>query len=45
VCRLAASLVTTKRWFSDYDYDKALVGFEGCLRRLASTYGVVEGRP
>ena len=26
--------VTTKLWISDYGYDEALVGFEGCLRRL-----------
>ena len=30
--------VTTKLWFSDYGYDKALVGFEGCLRRLGLDY-------
>ena len=30
--------VTTKLWFSDYGYDKALVGFEGCLRRLGLEY-------
>jgi diketogulonate reductase-like aldo/keto reductase len=26
--------VTTKLWISDYGYDEALVGFQGCLRRL-----------
>ena len=26
--------VTTKLWISDYGYDAALVGFDGCLRRL-----------
>ncbi len=31
-------LVTTKLWFSDYGYDEALVGFEGCLRRLGLDY-------
>ncbi len=30
--------ITTKLWFSDYGYDKALVGFEGCLRRLGLDY-------
>src|SRR3954471_4805050 len=29
----AEMFVTTKLWFSDYGYDEALVGFEGCLRR------------
>jgi diketogulonate reductase-like aldo/keto reductase len=29
-----AIFVTTKLWISDYGYDGALVGFEGCLRRL-----------
>jgi diketogulonate reductase-like aldo/keto reductase len=26
--------VTTKLWISDYGYEQALVGFEGCLHRL-----------
>src|SRR5437868_3198850 len=26
--------VTTKLWISDYGHDEALVGFDGCLRRL-----------
>ncbi len=26
--------ITTKLWFSDYGYEEAFVGFEGCLRRL-----------
>jgi len=30
--------ITTKLWFSDYGYDEALVGFEGCLRRLGIDY-------
>ena len=30
--------VTTKLWFSDYGYEEALVGFEGCLRRLGLEY-------
>jgi len=30
--------ITTKLWFSDYGYDEALVGFEGCLRRLGLDY-------
>jgi diketogulonate reductase-like aldo/keto reductase len=30
--------VTTKLWMSDYGYDEALVGFEGCLRRLGLDY-------
>jgi diketogulonate reductase-like aldo/keto reductase len=30
--------VTTKLWISDYGYDEALVGFEGCLRRLGLDY-------
>ena len=30
--------VTTKLWFSDYGYDEAFVGFEGCLRRLGVDY-------
>ena len=30
--------VTTKLWISDYGYDEALVGFEGCLRRLGLGY-------
>ena len=27
-----------KLWYSDYGYDGALVGFEGCLRRLGLDY-------
>ena len=30
--------ITTKLWFSDYGYDEALVGFQGCLRRLDLDY-------
>ena len=30
--------VTTKLWYSDYGHDEALVGFEGCLRRLGLDY-------
>src|SRR3954463_2483557 len=30
--------VTTKLWFSDYGHDEALVGFQGCLRRLGLDY-------
>jgi diketogulonate reductase-like aldo/keto reductase len=30
--------VTTKLWFSDYGYAEALVGFQGCLRRLGLDY-------
>jgi 2,5-diketo-D-gluconate reductase A len=30
--------VTTKLWYSDYGYDEAFVGFEGCLRRLGLDY-------
>jgi diketogulonate reductase-like aldo/keto reductase len=30
--------ITTKLWFSDYGYDEALVGFQGCLRRLGLDY-------
>ena len=30
--------ITTKLWYSDYGYDEALVGFEGCLRRLGVDY-------
>jgi diketogulonate reductase-like aldo/keto reductase len=30
--------VTTKLWISDYGYDQALVGFDGCLRRLGLDY-------
>jgi 2,5-diketo-D-gluconate reductase A len=30
--------ITTKLWISDYGYDEALVGFEGCLRRLGLDY-------
>jgi diketogulonate reductase-like aldo/keto reductase len=34
----AELFVTTKLWISDYGYEKALVGFEGCLRRLGVDY-------
>jgi len=30
--------ITTKLWFSDYGHDEALVGFQGCLRRLGLDY-------
>jgi diketogulonate reductase-like aldo/keto reductase len=30
--------VTTKLWISDYGYEHALVGFDGCLRRLGLDY-------
>ncbi len=30
--------ITTKLWISDYGYEKALVGFDGCLRRLGLDY-------
>ena len=30
--------VTTKLWISDYGYEQALVGFDGCLRRLGFDY-------
>lgn len=30
--------VTTKLWISDYGYRNALIGFEGCLRRLGLDY-------
>ena len=30
--------ITTKLWISDYGYDEALRGFEGCLRRLGLDY-------
>jgi diketogulonate reductase-like aldo/keto reductase len=30
--------IATKLWFSDYGYDEALIGFEGCLRRLGLDY-------
>jgi diketogulonate reductase-like aldo/keto reductase len=33
-----ALFVTTKLWISDYGYDEALLGFEGCLRRLGLDY-------
>ena len=33
--------VTTKLWFSDYGYEEALVGFEGCLRRLGLEHPAV----
>ena len=31
-------VVTTKLWISDYGYEQALVGFDGCLRRLGFDY-------
>ncbi len=34
----AEIFVTTKLWISDYGHDEALVGFEGCLRRLGIDY-------
>src|SRR5437763_16097281 len=30
--------ITTKLWISDYGYDEALRGFDGCLRRLGLDY-------
>jgi diketogulonate reductase-like aldo/keto reductase len=30
--------VATKLWISDYGYEQALVGFDGCLRRLGLDY-------
>jgi diketogulonate reductase-like aldo/keto reductase len=30
--------VTTKLWISDYGYEQALLGFDGCLRRLGLDY-------
>jgi diketogulonate reductase-like aldo/keto reductase len=30
--------VTTKLWISDYGYEEALVGFDGCLSRLGFDY-------
>ena len=30
--------IVTKLWISDYGYDEAFVGFEGCLRRLGVDY-------
>ncbi len=30
--------ITTKLWISDYGYDNALVGFDGCMRRLGLDY-------
>jgi diketogulonate reductase-like aldo/keto reductase len=30
--------VTTKLWISDYGYEQALVGFDGCSRRLGFDY-------
>jgi diketogulonate reductase-like aldo/keto reductase len=30
--------VTTKLWISDYGYEQALVGLDGCLRRLGLDY-------
>ena len=32
------TLIVTKLWISDYGYDEALVGFDGCLRRLGLDY-------
>jgi diketogulonate reductase-like aldo/keto reductase len=34
----AEIFVTTKLWISDYGFDDALTGFEGCLRRLGLDY-------
>src|SRR5438270_9633316 len=34
----AEMFVTTKLWISDYGYDQALLGFDGCLRRLSLDY-------
>ena len=34
----AEIFVTTKLWISDYGYEQALLGFEGCLRRLGLDY-------
>jgi diketogulonate reductase-like aldo/keto reductase len=34
----AEIFVTTKLWISDYGYNEALVGFQGCLRRLGLDY-------
>ena len=34
----AEIFVTTKLWISDYGYEQALVGFDGCLRRLGFDY-------
>ena len=34
----AEMFVTTKLWISDYGYDEALRGFDGCLRRLGLDY-------
>ncbi len=30
--------VTTKLWISDYGHEQALIGFDGCLRRLGLDY-------
>ena len=30
--------IVTKLWISDYGYDEALAGFDGCLRRLGVDY-------
>ena len=30
--------VTTKLWISDYGYEQAFAGFDGCLRRLGFDY-------
>src|SRR5947208_4129282 len=34
----AEMFITTKLWISDYGYDEALRGFDGCLRRLGLDY-------
>ena len=34
----AEIFVTTKLWISDYGFDEALIGFDGCLRRLGLDY-------
>ena len=34
----AEMFVTTKLWISDYRYDRALIGVDGCLRRLGLDY-------
>src|SRR5207244_5363774 len=34
----AEMFVTTKLWISDYGYDQALIGVDGCLRRLGFDY-------
>jgi diketogulonate reductase-like aldo/keto reductase len=32
------TFIVTKLWISDYSYEEALVGFDGCLRRLGVDY-------